>query len=221
MSRHSKAVEQPFAKWPAMKFEAGEQAFHITGGYRAPSDWWSNTFPFLVLFASIFVMPWSCISVHGGFEGMQFEYALTYTIGYVVVVFGLLMLADFYFRKRRLNVKFSRDAIEVDGKRYDRNTPHLFAIEDHAKAFRETRAARQGLAGARTYRDAKQVVMRYGERRIPIAAFDLKHLPKAEALLLRLQSIDKTVEQRPAEAGETEPFAPGDSDAFGKPPPIR
>jgi hypothetical protein len=70
-----------------------------------------------------------------------------------------------------------------------------------------------------------QVVMRYGEKRVPVAAFRRQDVRKAEALLVRLQGLNAKLEellapQAQAAAAQT-PMAPAAKDEFGPERPIR
>jgi len=92
-------------------------------------------------------------------------------------------------------------------------------MEEHEKVYTEQEKRRRGV-NEDTYLDTVQVVMRYGERRIPIAGFRRKDIRKAEALLIRLQFLDKAFERGPAPDGQVT-SGTGDRDEFGPPKPVR
>lgn len=218
MSPRSKQIEQPFSEWPPMKGLEREPGFQITGSYLAPSWWWSHGFFVVLLLASIYLLPASCTAMNGGsLRAVTAEEALWHTGGYVLLVFVLAAVAERIGTRRKLDVKITREAIEIDGKRYARAVRHQYAIEEHEKAVAETEAARRGY-GRPIYREAMQVVMRYGERRVPIADLRRADLEKAQALLVRLQDLDRGLEKilGMAEAPRSE-----ERDAFGKVKPIR
>jgi hypothetical protein len=218
MSPTSKRIEQPVSKWPRLDVVDGGQAVRLSGTYRAPSAWWSEAFPILMLLASPFLLPLSCSAVgtarYGSWDNMPAEAVVYFTGGFIVAMFLFVAVCEQLGARRQLRVKVSPDAIEIDGRTYARAEGlNHFSIEEHEKAFDEERAIRRG-HGGRIYLDAMQVVMRYGEKRVPIAAFGKRDVRKAEALLLRLQMLNKGLEQLLG-------TAPGERDEFGRERPIR
>jgi hypothetical protein len=211
-------IETPYGDWPNTEFLEKEQSLFISGTYAAPSPWWENGFPSLMGVLFLIIAVGSCVPAVEGFYGREVTSeeggvgGLIYLVGWAVVY---LIVAGFFShigRQRRLWVKMSRDVIETNGRRYARGAPHQFAIERHEKARQEAQGDRSG-KGSHIYRDAVQVVMRYGERRVPIAEFKEKDIRKAEALLVRLQTVDQTMDQaldaRPATAhAERDEFGP-------------
>lgn len=74
------------------------------------------------------------------------------------------------------------------GKTYSRMQPIEFRVEPHQKAMQEEqREIRAGRRTPRTYREAVEVVMQYGEKRVVLAEMLSKDLEKAKALVIRLQ----------------------------------
>lgn len=221
-------VEMPFADWPRMEVVNDGSAVHITGRYTAPSWWWSYGFPLVLALASLFVLPASCqvfmLPQYGGdLTRMPAGDAGYFLLFWVVAGFVLAVVAEHYGRKRTLDIKFSREAIVIGGKRYARGlAPLEFRLEEHEMAHAEEGSERRTGDRSRVYRDAHQVVMRYQERRIAIADFRRSDIRKAEALFLRLQFLNKNLEKLLGLSEEGEAVAtPGDRDDFGKPPPIR
>ena len=151
-------------------------------------------------------------------------------IGYsflgILPVIGILKLIP-----REVDVKILAQKIQIKkGRRYrtySRNVPIEFRVEQHHKAVQEElEEMKRGKAGNRWYREAIEVVMQYGEKRIPIAEMRMVDLEKAKALVIRLQSWCESFDQalkRMADgqispAGEMETVSGGD---FGPAPDIR
>ena len=226
MPRNKKRnVELPLAAWPELEILEREGAVRITGSYSAPSMWWSRVFPALTMMASVFLLPWSCIE-YGNTRYGNWDHMTAADAGIVIGVFVVGMIALVAFcqhqgRKRHINVKVTPETIHINGRAYARGEGlNQFAIEEHEKAFNEAQVLRRG-QGSRLYLDAMQVVMRYGEKRIPIADFNGSDARKAEALVVRLQTVDKGLHQLLGSAGENEAAAPGAPDDFGPAKTIR
>jgi hypothetical protein len=209
-------VEAPLADWPQYELTDGGKAARITGRYRAPSGWWQIGFPLLLMMIALALSPVSC-SYDGRFRGLTGQEALSRAAlwfgGFVVVAIA----GRAFGTRRRVDVMVAPDAITIGGKRYIRAEGlNQFAIEEHEKAYHEIRSSQRGHPG-RVYRDALQVVMRYGERRVPVADFNQRDVRKAEALLHRLQGFAAMMD-----AGKEQPIAaPGEKDYFGPARPIR
>lgn len=212
--------EAAFGDWPQAEFLEGKTALHITGKYRVPSWWWQSGFPILLGIVMLIALPFSCfpfVENHPGDDMLGFYFI----VGWLVLFMTVIGFFDHIGRRRNLDVKLSADAIEIRGKRYARAAPHQFSVEEHEKAYDEESAARRGHGKDRIFRDAMQVVMRYGERRVPIAAFGRRDVRKAEALLVRLQLLDQGLEEMLETAAQGEAAAPGEGDDFGPARPIR
>ena len=68
-------------------------------------------------------------------------------------------------------------------------------IEPHHKGALET--AKEISRGRRIkvrYRNAIEVVMQYGEKRVPIAEFESQDIEKAKAVLFRIQGAQKEID---------------------------
>lgn len=150
--------------------------------------------------------------------------------GYVILgglpVIGILKLIP-----REVDVKILAQHIQIKKGRgyrtFSRNVPIEFRVEQHHKAAREEmNEQKTGKPGNRWYREAIEVVMQYGEKRIQIAEMRMVDLEKAKALVMRLQSWCESFDQavkRMADgqislAGEMEGVSGGD---FGPAPDIR
>lgn len=203
-------VEAPLADWPAFALIDGGRAAHIAGRYRAPSGWWQIGFPMLLVMAGFALLPASC-SFDGRFHLLSASEAGTRAAIWAAALVVIGVLGRVFGTRRTLDVTLSPETIRIGGKTYARRQGlNQFAIEEHELAFNESRNAQRGHPG-RAYRDALQVVMRYGERRIAIAAFAQSDVRKAEALLHRLQGFNVLLD-----AGAEQPLAPsGESDDFG------
>lgn len=146
------------------------------------------------------------------------------------IVFAVVLVASWLILRplshtmlsKKLNLKMYPDRIEIPGrwgvKRYSRAEPIEFRVDDHQKAIKEQIYYPQ----YSTYRNALEVIMQYGEKRIPIAEMHIKELEKARALVIRLQNICDQFDEAlnrllQGQMSEAEP-ARGD---FGPAPDIR
>ncbi len=220
-------VEQAFADWPHTEVLDGEGALHITGKYKAPSWWWQRGFPIVLMLLAVVLAPGSCSVVvdefyGGSLKNMTAGAFLTTTVGWFGTFLAVAIIAEYFGRRRRLNIKLSREAIVLDGKRYARGVGLEFRLEEHEKGHAEEGSERRTGDQSRIYRDAVQVVLRYQERRVGIADFRRADIRKAEALFLRLQFFNEKLEELlgPVEQADAR-ATPGERDDFGKPPPIR
>ncbi len=79
---------------------------------------------------------------------------------------------------------------------YSRAVPLEFRVEQHHKAAKEElKEQKAGKPQDRWYREAIEVVMQYGEKRIPIAEMRMLDMEKAKALVIRLQSWCESFDQ--------------------------
>ncbi|MGE0022070.1 MAG: hypothetical protein AB7S70_00375 [Hyphomicrobium sp.] len=172
----AKKIEEPLADWPHTTFDDGRA--YITGTYPKPR---------FETHASMFT---------GLIAVMMAGFA---TIGSGNPMIGLFMLGAFiaiyylFFKKAllgifggSLNIAVGGDEISVGStfgqKHYSRDLRTEFRIEQHSKALTER-------GKDTTYRDAIEVVMHYGEKRVPLAAMPQKEMELARALVLRLQNV--------------------------------
>ena len=201
MPRFEEAVE----KWPHMKVNAQKGVIQITGRYTAPSEWWEKIFPILtgVVWIGLLFIYWPA------------------AIGVMVItVWGV-----FVGPRQNLDIKITPDAVKFGRKNYRRGMSE-YSVEEHEKGYDEhQQEARKNKRIQRIYREAIQVVMRYGEKRIAVADFKLKDKEKAGALVRRLQLLDQGqgFEQimRDAQPKESGAKPHVDDDEFGAPPDVR
>lgn len=219
-------MERPLADWPALEVRPHEQAVYIYGGYTAPSAWWSRGFPILLMLASLPGLPASCASfansAYGGMRYMPDMHIAYFLIAWLAGGVVLWLLGEYFGRKRQVKVRMTAETIEIGRRSYARGQGIQFEIDEHERAFDEAQDVRSGHAG-RLYLDAMQVVMRYGERWVPVAAFRRNDLRKAEALLRRLQALNepRALEMLFSMSGEDEAPGPDDRDDFGPAKPLR
>lgn len=198
--------EKAHADWPKMKI-LNNGGVHLTGVYEHPG------------LANRMLMGWIFLSI---------LFALpTGGIGFIVALFYPLMRPSLVrsFGKK-LDVKILPDRIQLGSgwgaKNYSRHMPIEFRVEQHQKAIDEELEAARGRRTSRTYREAVETVMQYGEMRIAIAELPLKAIEQAKALAFRLQtvcnSLDAAMEM--AAQGRSAPVQSGAGD-FGPSPQIR
>jgi hypothetical protein len=219
-------VEDPYGDWPQCEIRGDKGTVRVTGQYREPSAWWQRTFPSLLMLVSLGALPWSCSSIgaseYGSSDNIPWDFTWKFMLGYVALLILLVMWGNFRGRRREIDVTFSDDKIRIGHKNYTRSGAlNQFEIDRHEKAFAEERALREQNR-RRLYSDAVQVIMRYGGKRVPIAGFDLGDMRKAEALLVRLQTVnasfDEAFDQALLSASGITPDESGD---FGRAAPLR
>ena len=100
---------------------------------------------------------------------------------------------------KNVDVKLFKDRIELRNgfsyKKYSRDVPMELRIEPHHKGALET--AKEISRGRRMkvrYRNAIEVVMQYGEKRVPLAEFESQDIEKAKAVLFRIQGAQKEID---------------------------
>ena len=129
----------------------------------------------------------------------------------------LIPLVPFLWMMFQKNLKISmdEDVIRVNGRKYDRKIPIEFRVDHHHKAERD-----------KQFRDALEVIMQYGEKRIVVAEMRGKDVEKAKALALRLQawnhSFAKIMASHQEGHGFTQMANPVEAkkDDFGAPPDV-
>lgn len=151
-------VEKAKSNWPTDTIDRKKGQVTITGEYRTPQH--APLVTLLTFFAMVPAFP-------------LFGPAGALAFGFVAFLFFWWVV------KRRLHVKISPTEIRVKGKRYRRDMPIEFSVAQHRKSLRNNPGV---------YATAIEVVMQYGERRIPIAEMRLEDQEKAVALVVRLQN---------------------------------
>lgn len=173
MARKEK-IESAFAGWPKMA-SLSDGGIHLTGNYHPPEAqekginlWCFICLPMMLLYGVGILM----------------------LIMYPVVKSGMTNTFS-----RRLDVKIYKDKIihrapKKRAKTYSRAMQIEFRIEDHAQSLQD----RLKRKTRKTYHEAIEVVMQYGEVRVPISDFNLKDLEQARTLVIRLQNACSTVD---------------------------
>jgi hypothetical protein len=118
-----------------------------------------------------------------------------------LVIWSILSLPAFgvffLFFHKKLNIKIDEEAIHFDGRRYLRSEQPEFGVEQHHKAWQEMeREVRSGRPRKPKYRDAVEVVMLYGEKRVVIAQMRAKNFRLAEVLAFRLTQLQLRIPTR-------------------------
>ena len=218
-------IETPYADWPRIEVTEAEDALRLTGRYTAPSGWWSEGFPALLVVLWLPLTLVTCsLATNGNYSKGTSQEFLGSPLLVGFIFFVMAVLGEIFGPRRKLNVTIGRDSIVISGTRYMRREGlNQFAIEEHEKTRGEAVVAARGHGSGRIYRDAMQVVMRYGEKRVPVAAFRRQDVRKAEALLVRLQGLNAKLDEllAPQAQGVAAPAMPGAKDEFGPARPIR
>jgi hypothetical protein len=173
MARKEK-IESAFAGWPKMT-ALPNSGLHLTGPYENPTSRERALWLWLLIWMPVipFFLP--------GLALLAF---------YPIVRPGFIGMFS-----PKLDVKIYKDKIvhRAKGKRaktYSRAMPIEFRVEDHAQSLQD----RLKRKNRKTYHEAIEVVMQYGEVRVPIADFNLRHLEQARTLVIRLQNACATVD---------------------------
>lgn len=184
-------VEKAKSNWPTDRINTKKGQVTITGDYRSPRHGQNVA----LLTSASFLPP---LLLFGPIAALAFAF--------------VALLFFWWVMKKNLNVKISPTEIRVNGKRYDRQQSIEFRAGNHHKALRHN----PGI-----YATAIEVVMQYGERRIPIAEMRLRDKHKAVALVVRLQnwcdSFDEAMRQAQAMKQDMAPAA----GEFGPAPDVR
>lgn len=215
--------EAAFANWPKTE-ELGDRAgVHVTGKYLHPATPKKTDTVFLFICFGIPLYVWSASGQFMGAFGLLVILILTSA--------AVLRPLSHLLLRKNVDVKVLPERIEVKGlfgyKHYPRTVPIEFRVDRHHKAMQEeAQEMKAGERQSRTYREAVEVVMQYGERRVVLAAMREKDMEKAKALVIRLQSwcegFDQAVKRVDAgqisPVGEEQVVSGGD---FGPAPDIR
>jgi hypothetical protein len=177
-------IETSFANWPHTKLLEDKVGVHITGKYVTPKL--RDRVGLLTVMLTIAIFFVSSSQNNEGPISM---------LGFFAVVALFIVPVPFYFWAKKtfspdLNIKIFPDMIEANYCQYARSEPIEFRVEQHQKAIEET--AREQTTGKRTsstFRQAIEVVMQYGEKRIVLAEMRGVEFEMAKALVIRLQNI--------------------------------
>ena len=201
------SFEKAHADWPKMKI-LKNGGVHLRGVYEHPG------------LASRMLMGWVFLSI---------LFALpTGGVGLVMAFFYPLIRPSLVnFLGKKLDVKILHDRIQLRSgwgyKNYSREMPIEFRVEQHQKAIDEELAeSKTGRRKPRTYREAVETVMQYGEKRIAVAELPVKAIEQAKALAFRLQTVCNSLDAalEIAAQGRSAP-AQGAAGDFGTSPQIR
>jgi hypothetical protein len=185
----TKRYVSPLANWPHTRLIPKEAAFRVWGLYTPPLLTWLLPIfvgaGWLFLFASMY-------PAEGSPEGLYiFTGVATFLVSYWTLVPLLRLVTGSW-----VNVKFTPDAVRVCFQDYARSVGITFRREEHEEAIKETqRELDTGRRQPQIFRNAVQVVMRYGEQRVVIASFPKTEIAKADALVLRLQFVHENIDE--------------------------
>jgi len=189
-----KKVEQAKSDWPIDSVNVQKRHVDISGDYVTPG------MPGTVLVVAMLV------ALPLGF--------LTAGIGLFFLIPGVP--AIWMLMKKKLRIRIDDDTVRLGGKRYQRNPDLIeFRVDRHQRAFRDNPGE---------YRTALEVVMQYGERRIPVAEMRQKDSELAVALQHRLHGWCHGFEKIMAsyEAADATPVRPeATAGEFGPAPDVR
>jgi hypothetical protein len=208
--------ERPLAEWPHTKVLKNPPGLHITGKYVQP------ILPKLLDMVCGMLMFVLAIAVWIGTG--NFIAGFVVFIIFLVSWFLFLQKTLFNMFGKNVDVKIYPDRIAVRQrfgyKNYSRSVPIEVRVAQHHKSIDEEVRAARGQNTPRIYREAVEVVLQYGEKRVPLAAMGIKDIEKANALVIRVQNachdLDEAMAKLSAEQGEAR--TPGD---FGPAPDIR
>ena len=97
--------------------------------------------------------------------------------------------------------------------------PIEFKIERHQKALAEYQKAQsRNRKMPETYRQAVEVVMQYGEKRVAIAELPETDMERAKALVIRLQTMTDGMEEAARRMAKGQMTPPADASEFGPAP---
>jgi hypothetical protein len=207
--------EKAMAEWPQTKMLKKEAGFHVTGKYAYPNL--VRQMPQVYCLIGLVL----CV--------------LAFVANPVAPLFVALVMWVFYstwksavtnWWGKKVDVKILPDQIHVRQgwgyKKYDRSMPIEFKIERHQKALAEyQRAQARGRNGPETYRQAVEVVMQYGEKRVAIAELPETEMEQAKALVIRLQTIADSLDEAVRRMNAGQMVAPGEKSEFGPAPEMR
>jgi hypothetical protein len=180
-------VESPVGAWPYSKPLEKEGCVQITGSYRAAEPLhkgWKKGLLVWLICSAFFVGLFAYLT------GQVPNLAL------IACIVGLGLLPALWIvrlmeesQTRNLDVRIFPDKIDVRGKSYERDMRKIqFSVEPHSRAAEEEAAEiKAQKRGRRFYREAVEVVMQYGEKRVVVAGMKQFDKEKAVGLMIRLQ----------------------------------
>lgn len=210
--------EKALADWPLTKM-LKDGGIHVYGKYEQP-----GLSQRMLMFWSFF-----CLIVVGFVMFASFNVIAAAVVGIILILAYGMVVRSFLVSAwgKNVDVKIYPDKIQVrDGryKSYDRSMPIEFRVEEHQKGLQErAKEIKHNRNFPRVYREAIEVVMQYGEKRVPIAELPLKEIEKGKALVIRLQNICEQWDEaaRRLAEGQMRAASPAPVSDFGTAPPIR
>jgi len=208
------------APWPDDTVDTEKGEARITGKYVYPklSDRAALVGLAVFVVASIVIGPVGTggipADVRPGYIFQNVLYIGT-PIGFVAAFIAYWMM------RRDVNVTITFDAIRIGRKTYPRNVPIEFSVQAHRNAVKEAEKPRPN----KTWMNAIEVVMRYGEARVTIAEMRRRDEEKAIALIIRIQNwCDRfnavmALAAKQMKAGDQAPASP--EGEFGPAPDVR
>jgi hypothetical protein len=180
-------VESPVGAWPYSKPLEKEGCVQITGSYRAAEPLhkgWKKGLLVWLICSALFFGLWMYLL--GQAPNIELGVAIV-GLALIPALWIVRMMEESQIRK--LDVRIFPDKIEVRGKSYERDMRKVqFSVEPHSRAAGEEAAEiKAQKRGRRFYREAVEVVMQYGEKRVVVAGMKQFDKEKAVALMIRLQ----------------------------------
>ena len=212
-----KKYEKPIAEWPYTQVLKD-------GGVRIYGKYVQPMLPGRVFALSALIVGIFAYSVAVNAESVA--PGVMVVVGSIVAWYAGLRAALHNTFGRSVDLKVYPDRIAVRQgfgyKTYSRDYPIEFRVERHEKAVQEeSNAMRTGNNSFRVFREALQVVMQYGEKRVPLAELRVKDIEQAKALLIRLQNVCESLDQARQQISEEYVRSTQTLEVFGPAPPIR
>jgi hypothetical protein len=182
--------EKALADWPYTK-QLKDGGMHVFGKYEQPGlaqrmlNFWL-LFCFVLFFWIIFATENGVAAIVG-----------TAIAGFAYPMMIRPMMVN--MMGKNVDVKVFKNKIQVRSgmlyRNYDRDMPIEFRAEDHQKGLEEhAKEIKFNKRQPRTYREALEVVMQYGEKRIPLAEFPMTAVEQARALVIRMQNVCRSID---------------------------
>lgn len=209
--------EKAMADWPQTAMLKKEPGFHITGRYAHPS--------------LVHSMP----NTYGIIGFVLCGITLVATANPIPPLIIVALMWVFYsswksmatsWWGKKVDVKVLPDKIQVRQgwgyKSYDRNEKIEFKVERHQKALAEyQKAVERNRKMPEIYRQAVEVVMQYGEKRVAIAELPETEMERAKALVIRLGTMADSLDEAVRRMNAGQMVAPGEKSEFGPAPQMR
>lgn len=204
-----KRFEKALADWPKST-PLADGGVQVSGKYDGPYFYRVRE-PFAFLAAA-------GIAIYLSLTNGDIRSGILFMVGLTVAWFVVLRaLVNSIFGKN-VNVRVYADRIAVPRligyRTYSRTMPIEFRIDQHHRALKER-------GNATIYRQAIEVVMQYGEKRVSLAEMPQENVELARALVIRLQNTCDDLALIKNMAGEAARTAAQSGGDFGPVPDIR